>query len=131
MIFMNITKKSLLWCLILCANLSFSKIEAKQKASGLVQWLFPIPTALYNAGCNTTETVRFRKINSDFEIFYPHEINTTFEDVAGLTGAKEDMQDVIDFLKNPEKFKNLGAHIPKGILMNGGPGNGKTLLARA
>lgn len=55
----------------------------------------------------------------------------TFADVAGVDEAKEELQEVIDFLKNPAKFKQLGAKIPKGILLYGPPGSGKTLLARA
>jgi cell division protease FtsH len=56
---------------------------------------------------------------------------TTFNDVAGLEGVKADLQELVDFLKNPEKFHKLGGRIPKGVLLNGPPGTGKTLLARA
>jgi len=56
---------------------------------------------------------------------------TTFKDVAGLQEAKEELKEVIEFLKQPEKFKAVGAHIPKGVLLVGPPGTGKTLLARA
>ena len=56
---------------------------------------------------------------------------TTFKDVAGLTEEKEEVQELIDFLKNPKKFQSMGARIPKGILLVGPPGTGKTLLARA
>ncbi len=66
-----------------------------------------------------------------FDIFYPYTIKTTFKDVAGLDDAKDSMQDIIEYLRNPEKFKRMGARAPKGILMYGGPGNGKTLLAKA
>ncbi len=55
----------------------------------------------------------------------------TFEDVAGVDEAKEELKEVIEFLKNPEKFMRLGARIPKGVLLLGPPGTGKTLLARA
>ena len=55
----------------------------------------------------------------------------TFADVAGIDEAKEELQEVIDFLKNPAKFNQLGAKIPKGVLLYGPPGAGKTLLARA
>ena len=55
----------------------------------------------------------------------------TFKDVAGLTEEKEEVQELIDFLKNPKKFTSMGARIPKGVLLVGPPGTGKTLLARA
>ncbi|RKW11465.1 MAG: ATP-dependent metallopeptidase FtsH/Yme1/Tma family protein [Capnocytophaga sp.] len=55
----------------------------------------------------------------------------TFQDVAGLEGAKEEIQEIVDFLKNPEKYTSLGGKIPKGALLVGPPGTGKTLLAKA
>ena len=55
----------------------------------------------------------------------------TFKDVAGLVAAKADLQEIVEFLKAPEKFEKLGGQIPKGVLLNGPPGTGKTLLARA
>lgn len=58
-------------------------------------------------------------------------INVTFEDVAGLEGAKEEVQEIVDFLKKPQKYTDLGAKIPRGALLVGPPGTGKTLLARA
>jgi len=58
-------------------------------------------------------------------------INTTFADVAGLEGAKEEIEEIVDFLKHPKKYTELGAKIPKGALLVGPPGTGKTLLAKA
>jgi ATP-dependent metalloprotease FtsH len=57
--------------------------------------------------------------------------NVTFKDVAGLEGAKEEIQEIVEFLKNPKKYTELGAKIPKGALLVGPPGTGKTLLAKA
>jgi len=59
------------------------------------------------------------------------DVKTTFKDVAGLEGAKEEIQEIVDFLKNPKKYTVLGGKIPKGALLVGPPGTGKTLLAKA
>jgi cell division protease FtsH len=63
--------------------------------------------------------------------FEANEKSVTFDDVAGLEGVKADLQEIVEFLKTPEKFQKLGGHVPKGVLLNGPPGTGKTLLARA
>ena len=57
--------------------------------------------------------------------------STTFDDVAGYTGVKQEISEVVDFLKTPARFKEIGAKIPKGVLLVGPPGTGKTLIARA
>ncbi|MBT8420594.1 MAG: ATP-dependent zinc metalloprotease FtsH [Gammaproteobacteria bacterium] len=59
------------------------------------------------------------------------QVNVNFNDVAGVDEAKEEVSELVDFLKEPEKFQNLGGKIPRGVLMMGAPGTGKTLLARA
>ena len=59
------------------------------------------------------------------------DLKTTFKDVAGLEGAKEEIQEIVEFLRNPEKYTSLGGKIPKGALLVGPPGTGKTLLAKA
>jgi cell division protease FtsH len=68
---------------------------------------------------------------SKAKIYMEKEVKVSFDDVAGVDEAKAELQEVIEFLKTPEKFRRLGGKIPKGILLVGPPGTGKTLLARA
>lgn len=70
-------------------------------------------------------------IRSQAKRFRPSELKTTFDDVAGMEHAKRELQEIVEFLKEPAKFHRLGAQIPKGVLMMGSPGTGKTLMARA
>lgn len=73
----------------------------------------------------------FSMSKSRARYFSPKTMGITFKDVAGAGEAKEELNDVVDFLKSPEKFARLGAKIPRGVLLCGAPGNGKTLLAKA
>jgi len=68
---------------------------------------------------------------SKAKVFMEQTISTTFADVAGVDEAKEELQEIIAFLKDPQGYGRLGAHVPKGVLLVGPPGTGKTLLARA
>jgi cell division protease FtsH len=61
----------------------------------------------------------------------PSEQTVTFEDVAGIDEAKEELNEIVDFLRNPDRYRRLGGRIPRGVLLSGAPGTGKTLLARA
>lgn len=68
---------------------------------------------------------------SKAKVISPSQVKTTFKDVAGVDEAKEELMEIIEFLKDPKKFQKLGGRIPKGVLLVGPPGTGKTLLAKA
>lgn len=98
---------------------TFSTIFSATITIGLTYWIMKMLKS-------SNDTLQL-----DMQIYYPEEISTRFTDVAGLAGAKADMQDIILYLQNPDRFHLVGAQIPKGVLMNGSAGNGKTLLAKA
>lgn len=117
-------------------------LEIKEE-SGLRFWLgILLPTLLpliviiaifwyimRQARAGATQAFTFGR--SNIRLFAPTKDRLTFKDVAGLKEAKEELQEVVEFLKNPQKFFEIGARVPRGILLMGPPGSGKTLLARA
>ena len=94
----------------------------------LIFWFLMMGGA--NSGTPGNKTMSFGK--SKARMMTPAEKNRiTFDDVAGVDEEKEELEEVVQFLKNPKKFTDMGARIPKGVLLVGGPGTGKTLLAKA
>ncbi len=117
-------------------NVTFSGVIESTFLRDLLSWVVP---ALVFAGIWFFVIRRFGQGQSGFmtvgqskaKIYAEKDTKVTFADVAGVDEAKEELREVIEFLKTPEKFTRLGGKIPKGILLVGPPGTGKTLLARA
>lgn len=113
---------------------------------GLLDWIFPILILVLfwiwmfrsmNRGMNAGGSGAGGGMNpfnvgkAQGKLADKNKVNVTFKDVAGMYGAKEEVEEIVDFLKNPQKYTALGAKIPKGALLVGPPGTGKTLLAKA
>ncbi|MGI6280181.1 MAG: ATP-dependent metallopeptidase FtsH/Yme1/Tma family protein, partial [Acutalibacteraceae bacterium] len=95
---------------------------------GLMVLLFAVFMRRMNTTIGTDKTLGFGKSKVKK---YDNKKKTTFADVAGADEEKEEMAEIVEFLKNPQKFSELGAKVPRGVLLVGPPGTGKTLLARA
>ncbi len=116
-------------------HIRYSGKESRTWLSGIISWGIPIAilvvlwiVILRRIGPGST-VMSFGKSQAKF--YEEDETKVTFEDVAGIDEAKVELMEVIEFLKTPEKFTNLGGKIPKGALLVGAPGTGKTMLAKA
>lgn len=99
-------------------------------STGLIIFLFVMMSRqMAGGGGNNSRMMNFGK--SRAHLSSPEEQKVTFKNVAGLKEEKEDLKEVVDFLKAPQKYTKVGARIPKGVLLVGPPGTGKTLLAKA
>jgi cell division protease FtsH len=120
------------------ANVNFSGIRPGIFSQILLAWILPIALMFFlwsyisrrmGSGGAGQSILSFGK--SRARLVAEKETGVTFNDVAGCDEAKYELQEVVDFLKNPDRYKSLGAKIPKGVLLVGPPGTGKTLLAKA
>lgn len=125
------------------ANVTFSQVIPKENSpllSFVLTWILPLIIFLVigrfltrnlqkKMGAGAENAMTFAKSNA--KIYVVSETGKTFADVAGQDEAKEALMEIVDFLHHPEKYKEMGAHLPKGALLVGPPGTGKTLLAKA
>ena len=96
---------------------------------GLILFLFLMMNRQMSGGGGNAKMMNFGK--SRARMMLPDDKKVTFQNVAGLQEEKEDLVEIVDFLKAPQKYTNVGARIPKGVILVGPPGTGKTLLAKA
>ena len=117
-------------------NVTFKGVVESNFLKNLASWLFPV---FFFVGIWYFMMRRFSAQQGSFmtlgkkkaRVYMEDEVGVSFDDAAGVDESKEELVEVIDFLKSPEKFTRLGGKLPKGILLVGPPGTGKTLLARA
>jgi AFG3 family protein len=124
-------------------RISVSRYEERTDWSKtLISWIFPIAILFIlwmfvmrkiggGGGGPGSQIFNIGKSKATLFDSNNSKVNVTFEDVAGLNEAKDEVMEVVDFLKNPKKYTALGGKIPKGVLLVGPPGTGKTLLAKA
>ncbi|GIW66021.1 MAG: ATP-dependent zinc metalloprotease FtsH [Candidatus Parcubacteria bacterium] len=128
---LNITTTSLLNLKITSSDKSYQELIMMLIVNLLpvilIIWLFWYMFSQAQKGAGQI----FSFSRSSIRTYDPRKEKITFDDVAGLKEAKEELKEIIDFLKNPQKFLSLGARVPKGVLLVGPPGTGKTLLAKA
>ena len=119
------------------AGVAYTGVTPNAFSSFLIGWVAPL--LLFGllwfflirrmSGAGTSAALNLGK--NKVKIYDRKEMKTTFSDVAGVDEARDELREIVDFLKNPKKYQRLGGRIPKGVLLLGPPGCGKTLLARA
>jgi len=116
-------------------NVTFKGVIEDNFLKNLASWLIPILIFFgiwyFMMRRLTAQQGSFLALGKKAKVYMEDEVKVTFNDVAGVDEAKEELVEVIEFLKSPGKFTKLGGKLPKGILLVGPPGSGKTLLARA
>ncbi|WP_151446835.1 ATP-dependent zinc metalloprotease FtsH [Lacisediminimonas profundi] len=119
-------------------KVTYSRVVQSTLLSGLLSWLLPSLLVLgiwyfvIRKMADTRGPGGFLTIGkSRAKVYVVHDTGVTFADVAGVDEAKDELKEVVEFLKHPADFGRLGAHIPRGVLLVGPPGTGKTLLAKA
>ncbi len=117
-------------------NIRYSGQSENRWLGAMISWLLPLAILIFfwsflirrmSGGPQGVLSIGKARV----KIYAEKEVGITFEDVAGIDEAKLELQEIVQFLKNPEKYQRLGGRIPKGVLLVGAPGTGKTLLARA
>ncbi len=127
-----------LWLFNLAKKHGFENVEAEKAPSAWQTWLLPI---MLMTIVIVVFFLMMRRLGgpgsamafgrSRGRLYAQEDIGITFDDAAGIDEAVDELREVVDFLKTPEKYQRLGGHIPKGVLLVGPPGTGKTLLAKA
>ncbi|GGY86062.1 ATP-dependent zinc metalloprotease FtsH [Marinobacter zhanjiangensis] len=122
------------------AGVSYTGVRENTWLTSMLSWLLPLAVLVLvwsfllrrmsgMGGGGSGSMMSIGK--SKAKIYMEKDTRVTFDDVAGVDEAKAELQEVVDFLRDPDKYSRLGAHIPKGVLLVGPPGTGKTLMARA